>query len=156
MVPLLLLNTQEKKIEITNELIFIVTENAITSMSLPLLGASEIKEMLPVIGHRVLFMRNLEEWRRAMHPNASNSYESQEISSCRSQIQNETLSFSLNDILPGFDKIDSFDSTVLVENTQLTPQSIKNMESCTSSIDVSNNCPYHEFHLNRKIFRIPK
>ncbi|XP_055919725.1 uncharacterized protein LOC129951543 [Eupeodes corollae] len=113
----------------------IFKENAITSMSLPLLGASEIKEMLPVIGHRVLFMRNLEEWRRAMHPNASNSYESQEISSCRSQIQNETLSFSLNDILPGFDKIDSFDSTVLVENTQLTPQSIKNMESCTSSID---------------------
>ncbi|KAK0157038.1 hypothetical protein PV328_011982, partial [Microctonus aethiopoides] len=48
-------------------------ENEVTSLSLPLLGEAEIKDLIPKVGPRSIFIRNLEIYKKTMHPDCHNS-----------------------------------------------------------------------------------
>lgn len=40
-------------------------------MSLPLLGEAEIKDLIPKVGPRSIFLRNLEIYKKTMHPDCN-------------------------------------------------------------------------------------
>ncbi|XP_061717507.1 uncharacterized protein LOC133525234 isoform X1 [Cydia pomonella] len=48
-------------------------DNEITSLSLPLLGEAETKDLIPKVGPRSIFLRNLEIYKKTMHPDCQNS-----------------------------------------------------------------------------------
>ncbi|KAK0071820.1 hypothetical protein PV325_012306, partial [Microctonus aethiopoides] len=62
-------------------------ENEVTSLSLPLLGEAEIKDLIPKVGPRSIFIRNLEIYKKTMHPDCHNS------TAC------ENLDVSISDLL---------------------------------------------------------
>lgn len=61
------------KFSFSSNFIIYIAENEITSLSLPLLGEAEIRDLIPKVGPRTILIRNLEIYKKTLHPDCHNS-----------------------------------------------------------------------------------